>query len=127
MRDTDLVCINYVDDIRGNTVVDSDGRPIGGVDRLFVDEQERKIRFFRAEPDPEFETGGGIVLVPVDAVARIRRGVVHLDRPREQVAIAPRDISLLATPEDVEMLYRYYGFQPFWAPGYVYPPYPFYA
>lgn len=127
LRDTDLVCINYVEDIRGDRVVDSEGGAVGEVDTLFVDDRERKIRFLRVEPDRQFQTGGGTILIPVDAVKRIRRRVVHIDRPRAQLAVAPRDLSLLTAEEDVELLYRYYGFQPFWTAGYAYPPYPFYT
>lgn len=127
LRDADLVSVNYLEDIRGNKVIDSEGVAVGQVDALFIDDRARKIRFFRVEPDRQFQTGGGTVLIPVDAVTRITRGVVHIDRPRGQLAIAPRDISLLACEEDIEMLCRYYGFQPFWTAGYTYPPYPFYA
>ena len=127
LRDADLVAINYVEDIRGHRVVDRNGDPVGSVDMLFVDGRERKIRFFRVEPDPSFETADGIVLIPVDAIMQIARCMVHIDRPRGQLAIAPRDLALLATEADIEMLYRYYGFKPFWSAGYIYPPYPFYA
>jgi sporulation protein YlmC with PRC-barrel domain len=127
LRDTDLASINYVDDVRGTRVVDSAGEPVGLVETLFVDGQQRKVRFLRVEPDRGFNTGGGTILIPVDAITNIARGVVRIDRPRAQVAIAPRDLSLLSAKEDVEMLYRYYGLQPFWAAGYEYPRYPFYV
>ena len=126
LRDTDLVALNYVEDVRGTRVVDSEGEPVGQVETLFIDGQERKVRFLRVEPDRRFDTGGGAILIPVDVITSIARAVVHIDRPRAQVAIAPRDLSLLSAEEDVEMLYRYYGLQPFWAAGYTYPPYPFY-
>jgi hypothetical protein len=127
LRDTDLAFINFMADIRDSAVTDVDCLPVGRVDQLFIDDQERRVRFVRVEPARGFDTAGGTVLIPVDAVRRILRGVVHVDRPREQLAIAPREISLLDDAEDVEMLYRYYGFSPFWAAGYTYPPYPFYA
>lgn len=126
LRNTDLAFINYFEDIRGETVVDSTGRVVGEVDALFIDDRDRKIRFFRVKADRQFTTSGATILMPVDAVTRVTHGVVYIDRPREQLPVRPPDLSPLADESDVEMRYHEYGFQPFWTPGYMYPPYPFY-
>jgi hypothetical protein len=48
---------------------------------------------------------------------------VHIDQTRERVAGAPR-YSPTLEEVDWEELLAYYGYGPFWAAGYAYPPFP---
>ena len=131
LRATDLASINYKADVRGQKVIDADGRYIGQVDALFIDEPEKMVRFLRVSPGWSHEGGGNgnaeEFLIPVDAVARVRSGAVQVGRSREELAAAALDDAQLGDPAVVESLYIYYGYKPFWAEGYAYPPYPYYV
>jgi sporulation protein YlmC with PRC-barrel domain len=125
MKSSDLAFINYLEDVRGQEVIDSKGEVIGEVDALLVDEDQKKVRFLYVATSAS--DGRDRFVIPVDALSGVRRGGVRVDRPREELALAPGDAAVLRKRENVEELYRYYGFKPFWARGYKYPPYPFYA
>lgn len=131
LRNTDLASINYKADIRGQTVHDVGGRYVGQVDALFIDDEERRVRFFRASPGWSNETGGNghadRFLIPVDVVTRVTASSVQLDLAREELAVADMDESRLGDATVLEALYSYYGRKPFWSPGYSYPPYPFFV
>lgn len=126
MRNTDLAAINYAEDIRGKSVIDADGCTVGVVSRLFIDSDDRKIRLIEVQPTSfDGASDRGIVL-PVDAIAGIRRGVVQVDRPRSELPDGPPPQALLEDEQNVRALYDHYGLQPFWTDGYSYPPYPYY-
>jgi sporulation protein YlmC with PRC-barrel domain len=44
LSDTDLKVADSTEDIRGRKVVDKDGKEIGDVDDLMIDDFERKVR-----------------------------------------------------------------------------------
>ncbi len=63
----------------------------------------------------------------MDAVTRIDDDHVHVDQTREHITGAPTyDPDLAYDQEYYGGLYGYYGYQPYWGPGYVYPGYPYY-
>ncbi len=80
---------NPEQDIRGKDVYDAYGEQIGSVDDLYIDRQERKVRFL------EVGTGGflGIaerhLLVPVESVTEVGEGRVTIEPGREKVAGSP--------------------------------------
>src|SRR5205823_1454428 len=121
-----LTVADHTHDIRGRKVVDRSGEEIGDVDELFVDEGEQRVRFIRVA------SGGflGLVetkfLMPVDAITYIDDDIVHVDQTREHVAGAPPyDPELVEEPSWLDY-YAYYGYDPYWDPAYMYPPYPIY-
>jgi hypothetical protein len=72
--------------------------------------------------------GGDTVLIPVDAITRINDDQVSIDQTREHVAGAPRyDPTLVADRDYWGGIYGYYGYAPYWGPGYIYPGYPYYV
>jgi uncharacterized protein (TIGR02271 family) len=83
MRDTELTVADGEPDVRGWTVVDTGGRPLGRVDELIVDTDSMKVRYFELEPDQgrqrafvpaeaaDLDTGRRIVVLPSsDALRR---------------------------------------------------------
>lgn len=126
LMNTDLASIDYLQDIRGYEAVDSAGVQVGCVDALFIDDEQRKVRLLRVNPDWPIETDAAKYLLPVDAIRSIRGGVVKLDRPKRMLAFAPRNDAALADRSNLEFLFAHYGTTPFWERHYLYPPYPFY-
>lgn len=127
LKDSDRM-VEPKDDIRGISVVDRDGEEIGTVDTLVIDEQANRVRFLEVGSGGFLGIGEEKRLIPVDAVVRVDRGTVQVDTSRENVRGGPGyDPELVEYDEEYYgNLYGYYGFSPFWAPGYVYPhPRPF--
>lgn len=129
LGDTDLQLADPNHDIRGRKVIDANGEDVGDVDALFVDEGERKVRFLRVASGGFLGMGATKVLIPVEAVARVSDDTVRVDRTRDRVAAAPAyDPDLIdVEPAELERVYGYYGYTPYWREGHVYPTYPFYV
>lgn len=126
LGDSGLTVADPVEDVRGRKVVDRAGQEIGTVDDLLIDDRQHKVRFLRVAEGGVLGFGETHVLIPVDAVTRVTDNAVHVDQTREHVAGAPRYDPKLADVQYWGDLYGYYGYGPFWAPGYAYPAYPFY-
>ncbi len=127
MQDAQLTPRDRAQDIRHRKVVDADGQDIGEIDALLIDEQEEKVRFLRVASGGFLGMGKSKVLIPVEAISKIDDDVVHVDQTRERIATAPTyDPELVDDRPYYGSLYGYYGYQPYWGLGYVYPPYPYY-
>ncbi|CAA9559289.1 MAG: hypothetical protein AVDCRST_MAG19-1670 [uncultured Thermomicrobiales bacterium] len=127
LADSDMTLADAAIDVRGRTVVDRTGEEIGTVDALMLDEAESKVRFLRVAAGGFLGLGERLFLIPVDAVTRLDENHVHVDQTRERVVGAPAyDPNIVPDTNDYAGLYGYYGYAPFWAPGYVYPAYPYY-
>ncbi|WP_116951601.1 PRC-barrel domain-containing protein [Jiangella endophytica] len=125
MTDSGLA-VTADDDVRGREVVDRNGDEVGTVDDLVVDPEDEKVRFLQVGSGGFLGLGAQKQLIPVDAVVKIDEKV-HIAQDRGHVAGAPAyDPDLVPAREYYEELYGYYGYPPFWAAGYAYPPYPFY-
>lgn len=123
LSDTDLTLASEADDVRGRSVVDRHGEDIGEVDELIIDPDERRVRFVQVAAGGFLGLGEEKRLVPIDAVASVN-DVVRIEKDRAHVAGAPGyDPDLIQEPNYYEGVYGYYGYTPFWMPGYVYPPY----
>jgi hypothetical protein len=71
-------------------------------------------------------------LLPVEAITRISDDVVYVNQTRQHIVGAPPcdpDLIHREAREDSYYgdVYRHYGYSPYWCPGYVYPPYPYYS
>ncbi len=127
LGDTDLMVAAPAQDVRGRTAMDSDGEEVGNVKSLLIDEQEAKVRFLEVESGDFLGLGGKTRLIPVDAVARVDEDAVHLNATREHVHGSPAyDPELVDEKTHYRALYDYYGYVPYWAAGYAYPPYAYY-
>jgi sporulation protein YlmC with PRC-barrel domain len=122
-----LTTRDHAHDIRHRKVVDASGQDIGEIDALLIDDQEEKVRFLRVASGGFLGMGRSKVLIPVEAIRKIDHDVVHVDQTRERIATAPTyDPELVDDRPYYDSLYGYYGYQPYWGAGYVYPPYPYY-
>ncbi|WP_436500531.1 PRC-barrel domain-containing protein [Actinokineospora sp. HUAS TT18] len=125
LDETDLVLANGAEDARGRTVVDKNGEELGKVEGLLVDPVERRVRFLELGAGGFLGIGKKTLLVPVDAVTSVD-DEVHIDKDREHVAAGPVYDPELKTQRDYfEDVYGYYGFSPYWLPGYIPPRYPY--
>ncbi|MFB6556109.1 PRC-barrel domain-containing protein [Streptomyces sp. NPDC056405] len=114
------------EDVRGRKVADTDGNDVGKVEDLLVDEPECKVRFLLVAHGGFLGFGETKSFIPVEAVTHITDDQVFIDQSRERVAQAPvYDPDLTDEPDYYSNVYGYYGYQPFWGPGYVYPTFPF--
>lgn len=127
LGDTGKTVAGTAEDIRGYTVRTGSGEEIGQVEELLVDVEEEKVRFLIVASGGFLGIGKDKTFIPLDAVTNIEDGVVFIDRTRDQVAGAPEyDPELAEDRSYYEQVYGYYGFSPYWSPGYVYGGYPYY-
>jgi sporulation protein YlmC with PRC-barrel domain len=127
LSDTDMTVADPSEDIRGRKVRDNRGEEVGDVDDLLIDDRERKVRFLRVAAGGFLGIGETKFLVPVDAITHVGEDSVTIDQSRERVAGAPRyDPDLAYDVDYYGGLYGYYGYPPYWTPGYLYPAYPYY-
>jgi sporulation protein YlmC with PRC-barrel domain len=131
LSDTDLTVADPAEDVRSRTVFDRDGEEIGDINDLLIDDHEKRVRFLEVASGGFLGLGQTKFLIPVDAITRVREKEVVIDQSRQHIVDAPRyDPNLMH--QDVGEgsyygdVYRHYGYPPFWGPGYMYPPYPYY-
>ncbi len=128
LGDTDLTVGDPAEDVRGRKVIDKAGEDIGKVDGLMLDEEEAKVRFMHVAAGGFLGIGEKTFLIPIDAITRIDEEHVHVDQTTDRVIKGPEyDPALVRDEGYWEQSYGYYGFAPFWAPGYAYPAYPYYG
>ena len=122
LDDTDLTVADPKDDVRGAKVVDRDGEEVGDVDGLLIDDQEKRVRFLQVGSGGFLGLGKKERLIPVDAVTAVD-DAVHIDMTRQHVAGSPEYDPTIE--RQCGGYYDYYGYTPYWAPGYAYPAYPY--
>lgn len=127
LGDSSLALSDPAQDIRGRKAFDAHGDEIGEVDDLLVDEVERRVRFIRIATGGFLGIGATTFLVPIDAVTTVKHDTVQIDRARDQVATAPVYDPNIEEQDYLDELYGYYGYTPYWQPGYFYPSHVFYA
>lgn len=129
LRDTTRTIADPAADVRGRAVVDSNGGDVGTVDDLLIDDQEAEVRFLRVGAGGFLGIGKQHFLVPVDAVAAVEPDRVHISRDRARLSDVPTYDPDLAydDPAYYAGLYGWWGFAPYWGPGYAYPPFPHYG
>ncbi len=114
---------NPANDIRGRKVKDKDGKDIGKVADLLVDDQEQKVRFLLLEHGGFLGLGEKKTLIPVDAVTEITDSEVAINQTGEHVAAAPGyNPDLVDARPHHSSIYSHYGYPPYWGGEYTYPP-----
>jgi sporulation protein YlmC with PRC-barrel domain len=126
LSDTHLTVLDPAQDVRGRKVIDTNGQDLGVVDDLIIDDTDKHVRFLRVADGGFLGIGGQKFLIPVDALIRVTRDAVQIDRTRDHVAAGPAYDPELMGRSNLEQLYGYYGLTPFWGVGYMYPTFPFY-
>jgi sporulation protein YlmC with PRC-barrel domain len=126
LSDTDQTVADPAADVRGRTAYDSKGAEIGTVEDLLIDDEERRVRFLGIGSGGFLGIGKDHVLVPVDAVTSVEPEAVTVSRDRARLESVPAyDPELADDPAYYANLYGWWGYGPYWAPGYTYPPFPF--
>ena len=138
LSDTELTIANPAEDIRDRTVVDRDGEDIGEVEDLLIDTHKKRVRLLEVASGGFLGVGKTKFLLPVEAITRISDDTVYINQMRQHITGAPHYDPDLIHQEAGEKgyyskkgyyddVYQYYGYPPYWAPGTVYPPYPYYG
>lgn len=128
LSEIDETVANPEEDIRDRDVKDRNGQDIGKVKDLLVDQGEKRVRFLEVASGGFLGIGQETSLIPVDAITAISDDEVRIDQTRDHVAGAPEyDPALVRERDDYGGLLDYYGYGPWWGPGYRYPSYPYYA
>lgn len=128
LGDSDLTVADPREDIRDRKVIDRAGDDIGHVSALLIDDADKKVRFLEVAAGGFLGIGERTFLLPVDAIVRMDNERVFVDQTRERIVGSPAyDPSLAVDENDYEGMYGYYGYAPYWAPGYTYPGYPTYV
>ena len=114
LRDTDRTVSSSDEDIRGRMAKDKDGRDLGTIEGLLIDEAERKVRFMEVGSGGFLGLGESKSLIPVEAITRTTADAVYVGHTREHVAGAPiYDPELMHTElEYFFNLFPYYGYPP---------------
>ena len=116
---------NPAEDVRGRTVFDAYGDPIGIVHELMIDQVDRRVRLICVQTHGFVGRGNDGLLVPVEAITRVSNDSVRLDRDVDQVIAAPPCDAAEEDCQRLGRLYDYYGYAPYWTEGYSYTSLPF--
>jgi sporulation protein YlmC with PRC-barrel domain len=105
-------------DVRGLDVYDRDGKEIGSVEDLYIDTEERKIRFLGVGAGGFLRIGEKHFMIPVEAVTDVGEYGVTIEHGREKVTESPPfDIDVVPPTTDYQRdIYDYYGYAPAWGP-----------
>lgn len=128
LSQSDLTLSDTAEDIRGRTVYDMNGDEVGTVKDLIIDRDESKVRFIELGAGGFMGIGEDTFLIPIDSITAIDDEGVHIDKTRAHVAGGPKyQPDLVADIDYYGDVYGYYGYGPYWGPGYAYPAYPHYT
>jgi len=112
-------------DIRGRHVKDRDGKDLGHISDLLVDQAENKVQLLEIASGGFLGLGQEKVYIPVDAITSIEGETVTIDLTREHIAGAPEyDPDLVHERSVYDGIWGYYGYETWWTPGYAYPTLP---
>ncbi len=119
LGDSDLILETPAHDVRGRAVYSNAGEQIGTVEDLYVDEDERKVRFLDVEAGGFLGIGEKHFLVPVGAISEVTEDRLIVDESREKVLSSPPlDTDVVPGGQqqyDVNTHYRELPYSPFGA------------
>jgi len=93
---------NPEDDLRGKDVYDAGGQRVGSVEDLYIDRQEREVRFLDVGAGGFLGIGEKRFLVPVESVVKVAEGWVAIEAGRTEKVegAAPFDTRVVPPPAD---------------------------
>jgi sporulation protein YlmC with PRC-barrel domain len=102
LGDSDFVPANVEDNVRGKGVYDPEGQHVGSVEDLYIDRQEREVRFLEVGAGGFLGIGEKRFLVPVEAVVEVAEGWVAIEpgRTKKVDGPAPFDTKVAPPPAD---------------------------
>jgi sporulation protein YlmC with PRC-barrel domain len=113
LGDSDFVSANPEVDLRGKAVYDAEGQQIGGVEDLYIDPQEREVRFLEVGAGGFLGIGEKHFLVPVEAVTQVAEGRVAIDPGRTEKMAGPAPFDTKVTPPATDVRHDDYASPPF--------------
>ncbi len=114
----DLRLEDRAQDIRGLDIYDGEGNQIGSVEDLYVDREERKVRFLDVGAGGFLGIGEKHFMIPVEAVTDVGEDGVTIEQDTEKVTGSPPfDTDVVPPTADYQSeVYGYYGYTPTWGP-----------
>ena len=102
LGDSDFVSANPEDDLCGKAVYDAEEQRIGSVGDLYIDPQEREMRFLEVGAGGFLGMGEKHYLVPVEAVVEVAEDRVTIEpgRTEKVEGLAPFDTKVAPPPTD---------------------------
>ncbi len=98
-------------DIRGLDVYDGEGNQIGSVEDLYVDLEERKVRFLDVGAGGFLGIGQKHFMIPVEAVTDVGEEGVTIEHDTEKVVGSPPfDTNVVDTADYQRDVYGHYGY-----------------
>jgi sporulation protein YlmC with PRC-barrel domain len=98
LGDSDFVPANSEDDLCGKGVLDAQGQRIGKVEDLYIDRQEREVRFLEVGAGGFMGIGEKRFLVPVEAVTKVAEGWVTIEPGRTEKVAGPAPFDTKVAP-----------------------------
>ncbi|GAA1641532.1 PRC-barrel domain-containing protein [Actinoplanes couchii] len=118
LSDTGQIIADPAQDVRGRSVVDSEGEKIGTVADLLIDTGDNHARFLRVEHGGVLGFGATSSFVPVEAIREITDDLVRVGTSKEHIAGGPRyDPEFADQRAYYEDVYGHYQGIPGAAPG----------
>jgi sporulation protein YlmC with PRC-barrel domain len=102
MGDSAFVAANPEDNLCGKDVYDPHGQRMGRVEDLYVDRQEREVRFLEVGAGGFLGIGERRFLVPVEAVTRVSEDQVIVEPERTEKAEGPAPFDTKVRPPSAE-------------------------
>jgi sporulation protein YlmC with PRC-barrel domain len=102
LGDSDFVSANPENDLCGKDVYNAEGQRIGSVGDLYIDRQEREVRFLEVGAGGFLGIGEKRFLVPVEAVVEVAddRVTIEPGRTEKVDGLAPFDTKVAPPPTD---------------------------
>src|SRR5918997_6264569 len=98
LGDSDFVAANPEDDVRGNDAYDAQGQRIGSVSDLYIDPQDREVRFLEVGAGGFLGIGEKNYLVPVEAVVEVAEDRVTIEPGRTEKVEGPAPFDTKVAP-----------------------------
>src|ERR687894_876258 len=102
MGDSAFVPANPEDYLCGKDVYDPLGQRIGRVEDLYIDRQEREVRFLEVGAGGFMGIGQKRFLVPVEAVTQVAEGWVTIEPDRTERVEGPAPFDTKVAPPSAE-------------------------
>jgi sporulation protein YlmC with PRC-barrel domain len=113
LSDSDFVAANPEDDLCGKGVYDPHGQRMGSVEDLYIDRQEREVRFLEVGAGGFLGIGERRFLVPVEAVTRVSEDRVTVEPDRTEKADGPAPFDTKVRPPSADDRRNDYASLPF--------------
>jgi len=102
LGESSFVPANPENDLRGKDVYDPLGQRIGGVEDLYIDRQEREVRFLEVGAGGFLGIGEKRFLVPVEAVVEVAEDQATIEPGRTEKVDGPAPFDIKVSPPSTD-------------------------